>query len=93
MGWHNKLHLLLHQISLIHFYRELGQFAIVGMLTNDRALAIGLLATLIAICTHNLVDDLFGHSLMNLIALLLIALIRLERVTPDVSDRNKGIGG
>ena len=41
LGWHNKLHLLLHQISLIHFYRELGQFAIVGMLTNDRALAIG----------------------------------------------------
>ncbi len=38
-------------------------------------------------------DDLFVHSLTNLIALLLIALIRLERVTPDVSDRNKGIGG
>ncbi len=86
LGRHNKLHLLLHPLSLIQYYREQGQFAIVGKLTNDRALAIGLLAALIAICTHNLVDDLFVHSLTNLIALLLIALIRLKRVTPDVSD-------
>ncbi len=86
VGRHNKLHLLLHPLSLIQYYREQGQFAIVGKLTNDRALAIGLLAALIAICTHNLVDDLFVHSLTNLIALLLIVLIRLERVTPDVSD-------
>jgi O-antigen ligase len=86
VGRHNKLHLLLHPLILIQYYREQGQFAIVGQLTNDRALAIGLLAALIAICTHNLVDDLFVHSLTNLIALLLIALIRLERVTPDVSD-------
>jgi O-antigen ligase len=86
LGRHNKLHLLLHPLSLIQYYREQGQFAIVGMLTNDKALAIGLLAALIATCTHNLVDDLFVHSLTNLIALLLIALIRLERVTPDVSD-------
>jgi len=93
LGWHNKLQLLLHPLSLIHYYREQSQFAIVGMLTNDRALAIGLLAALIAICTHNLVDDLFVHSLTNLIALLVIALIRLERVTPDASDWNKGIGG
>jgi O-antigen ligase len=86
LGRHNKLHLLLHPLSLIQYYREQGQFAIVGKLTNDRALAIGLLAALIATCTHNLVDDLFVHSLTNLIALLLIALIRLKRVTPDVSD-------
>jgi O-antigen ligase len=86
LGRHNKVHLLLHPLSLIQYYREQGQFAIVGMLTNDKALAIGLLAALIATCTHNLVDDLFVHSLTNLIALLLIALIRLERVTPDVSD-------
>jgi O-antigen ligase len=84
LGRHNKLHLLLHPLSLIQYYREQGQFAIVGKLTNDRALAIGLLAALIAICTHNLVDDLFVHSLTNLIALLLIVLIRLKRVTPDV---------
>jgi hypothetical protein len=86
LGRHNKLHLLLHPLSLIQYYREQGQFAIVGMLTNDKALAIGLLAALIATCTHNLVDDLFVHSLTNLIALLLIALIRLEWVTPNVSD-------
>jgi len=86
VGRRNKLHLLLHPLSLIQYYREQDQFAIVGKLTNDRALAIGLLAALVAICTHNLVDDLFVHSLINLIALLLIALIRLERVIPDVSD-------
>jgi O-antigen ligase len=86
LGRHSKLQLLLHPLSLIKFYRERGQFAVVGMLTNDKALAIGLLAALIAICTHNLVDDLFVHSLTNLIALLLIVLIRLERVTPDRSD-------
>jgi O-antigen ligase len=86
VGRRNKLHLLLHPLSLIQYYREQDQFAIVGKLTNDRALAIGQLAALVAICTHNLVDDLFVHSLTNLIALLLIALIRLERVMPDVSD-------
>ena len=86
VGRRNKLHLLLHPLSLIQYYREQDQFAIVEKLTNDRALVIGLLAALIAICTHNIVDDLFVHSLTNLIALLLIALIRLERVMPDVSD-------
>ncbi|HEY6286286.1 MAG TPA: O-antigen ligase family protein [Ktedonobacteraceae bacterium] len=86
VGRQNKLHLLLHPLSLIQYFREQDQFAIVGKLTNDRALAIGLLAALTAICAHNLVDDLFVHSLTNLIALLLIALIRLEWVTPDISD-------
>jgi len=86
VGRQNKIHLLMHPLNMIQYYREQGQFAIVGQLTDDRALAIGILAALIAICTHNLVDDLFVHSLTNLIALLLIALIRLERVTPDVSD-------
>ena len=84
VGRHNKMHLLLHPLSLIQYYQVKGPSAIVGQLTNDRALAIGLLAALIAICTHNLVDDLFVHSLTNLIALLLIALIRLEKVTPEV---------
>ena len=55
-------------------------------LANDRALAIGLLAALITVCVHNLVDDLYVHSLTNLIALLLIALIRLEGVTRNVSN-------
>jgi O-antigen ligase len=86
LGADNKLNLLLHPLSLIRYYREQEQFAIFRMLTNDRALAIGILASLTAICIHNLVDDLFVHSLTNLIALLLIALIRLEWVTPAVSD-------
>ena len=49
-----------------------------GLLTNDRALAVGLLAALLSVCVHNLVDDLFVHSMTLLFALLLIALIRLE---------------
>jgi len=73
-------------LSLMHYYQEKGPGAVVGQLTNDKALAVGLLAALIAICTHNLVDDLFVHGLTNLLALLLISLIRLERVTPDVLD-------
>lgn len=86
VGRQNKLRLLLHPISLMHYYQEKGPRAAVGQLTNDKALAIGLIAALIAVCTHNLVDDLFVHSLTNLIALLLISLIRLEKVTPDVLD-------
>ena len=55
-------------------------------LTNDRALAIGLLAALITVCVHNLVDNLYVHSLTNLIALLLVALIRLEGVTTKAGN-------
>lgn len=54
---------------------------IVQKLANDRALAIGLLAALLTVCVHNLVDDLYVHSMTNLMALLLVALIRLEGVT------------
>lgn len=61
----------------------------VAMLTNDRALAIGLLVALISVCVHNLFDNLYVHSLTNLIALLLIALIRLEKVTPNVGGKEK----
>jgi len=86
VGRQNKLHLLMHPMSLIQHYQEKGPRAVVGQLTNDRALAIGLLAALITVCTHNLVDDLFVHNLTNLIALLLIALIRLKKVTPSVLD-------
>ncbi|TMB89330.1 MAG: O-antigen ligase family protein [Chloroflexi bacterium] len=60
-----------------------------NILKNDRALAIGLLAALISVCIHNLVDDLYVHSLTNLMALLLIVLIRLEGVTTKVG----GTGG
>ena len=86
LGSRNKLKLLLRPLSLAQHYRRQKQVAIAAMLTNDRALAIGLLAALITVSVHNLVDDLYVHSLTTLIALLLIALIRLEWVTPGVTD-------
>jgi O-antigen ligase len=86
LGSRNKLKLLLRPLSLAQHYRRQKQHAIAAMLTNDRALAIGLLAALITVSVHNLVDDLYVHSLTTLIALLLIALIRLEWVTPGVTD-------
>jgi O-antigen ligase len=85
LGRSKKLKLLLRPLSLLQYYQGQEQFELVRILTNDRALAIGILAALIAISVHNFVDDLFVHSLTNLLALLLIALIRLERVTPDLS--------
>ncbi len=61
------------------------------MFTNDRALSIGLLAALISVCVHNVFDDLYVHSLTNLIALLIIVLIRLEKVTPKVGGKEDNI--
>jgi branched-subunit amino acid transport protein AzlD len=66
------------------YFRSQGSHSISLMLGNDRALAIGLLGALVSVCVHNLVDDLYVHSLTNLIALLLIALIRLDGVTKNV---------
>ncbi len=86
LGRRNKLSLLLRPLSLIQYYRRQKHVEIAALLTNDTALAIGLLAALVAVSVHNLVDDLYVHSLTNLIALLLIALIRLEWVTPSVTD-------
>ncbi len=56
-----------------------------GVFTNDRALAIGLLAALISVCVHNLVDDLYVHGMTILFALLLIALIRLAATHLDAT--------
>src|SRR5579883_1801283 len=78
-----RLDLLLHPRRFLQHYRGHELFETLGRLTNDRALAIGLTASLITICVHNLVDDLYDHSLTNLMALLLIALIRLGRVTSN----------
>ena len=78
---HDKLMLLVRPVRFLQHYRQQERFEIAGQLTNDRALAIGLLASLVTICTHNLVDDLYDHSLTNLMALLLIALIALGKVT------------
>jgi O-antigen ligase len=84
LGVGRKLYLLLHPIQLVQYYRKQETLEIQGKLTNDRVLAIGLLAALLSVCVHNMVDDLYVHSLTNLIALLLIALIRLAMVTPNV---------
>ena len=42
---------------------------------------IGLIAALVAVCAHNIVDNLFVHSMTSLFALLIIMLIRLEKVS------------
>jgi O-antigen ligase len=87
IGTKNRLLSLVQPLYLIGGQR--GVNGIKHILKNDRALAIGLLAALISVCVHNLVDDLYVHSLTNLIALLLITLIRLEGVTTKVG----GTGG
>ncbi len=53
---------------------------VLGVFTNDRALALGLLASLVGICVHNLVDNLYVHGMTILFALLLVALIRLAGI-------------
>ena len=52
-----------------------------GWINNDRALAIGLMASLITVCVHNLVDNLYVHAMASLFALLIVLLVRLDRVT------------
>ena len=64
---------------------------ILGVLTNDRALAIGLLASLIGVCVHNLVDDLYVHGMTILFALLLIALIRLAGVHSETGSNERHV--
>ncbi|GAC1644887.1 MAG: hypothetical protein NVS4B12_10410 [Ktedonobacteraceae bacterium] len=60
---------------------------VLGMFTNDRALAIGLIASLIGVCVHNFVDNLYVHGMTILFALLFVALIRLEGMA---KIRNEG---
>jgi hypothetical protein len=83
-GTRNKLILLAHPIKMFAHFRSQSNHNVLLLRGNDRALAIGLLAALVSVCVHNLVDDLYVHSLTNLIALLLIALIRLDGVTKNV---------
>lgn len=85
LGTRQKARLLLRPVNFVQHYRRQRPVTLRTMLANDRALAIGLVAALVTVAVHNLVDDVYVHSLTNLIALLLIALIRLERVTPDQS--------
>src|SRR5579885_3577573 len=88
LGRRNKLMLLLRPARFLQHYRRQERFELAGRLANDRALAIGLMASLITVCVHNLVDDLYDHSLTNLLALLVIALICLGNITSNVSIEN-----
>ncbi len=67
--------------TMVESYNATRRF---GMLKNDKALAIGLLAALLSVCVHNLVDNLYVHAMTSLFALLLVLLIRLEEV-PQLS--------
>jgi O-antigen ligase len=61
--------------------RKSDGYLALDRLINDRALAIGLMASLITVCVHNLVDNLYVHAMTSLFALLIVLLIRLDRVT------------
>src|SRR5579885_2932241 len=91
VGTERKLSLLLHPRRLLQYYRAQDSRDTLIQLTNDRALAIGLLAALLTVCVHNLVDDLYVHSMTNLMALLLAALIRLAWVTPNVASMEHSV--
>ena len=80
-----KLRLFLRPNRFIRHYRRQERFEVLGRFTNDRALAIGLMAALLTVAVHNLVDNLYVHSLTNLLALLLIALIRLGDISAQMS--------
>lgn len=80
LGRRARLRLLLHPARFPGYYRRQEGEEMAGRLTNDRALAIGLMAALITIAVHNLVDDLYDHSLTNLMAVMLVALLCLGRV-------------
>jgi O-antigen ligase len=61
-----------------------------SIFTNDRALAIGLFASLLTICVHNFVDNLYVHGLTMLFALLIVALVRLGRIHSETSGERLG---
>lgn len=88
LGKRAKLQILAHPSRFLQHYRRAEHYELVGRLTNDRALAIGLLASLVTICVHNLVDDLYDHSLTNLMALLLISLLALGKITAHTAQDN-----
>ena len=90
IGTRNKLTLLLRPTRFFRHYRHQMRFETFGQFTNDRALAIGLMAALITVAVHNLVDDLYDHSMTNLLALLLIALIRLAVTTSETRRQIDG---
>ncbi len=77
----DKIALLLNPVRMFVSSVPKGIYREIHILGNDRALAIGLLAALLTVCVHNLVDNLYVHSMPNLIAILLILVIRLQWVT------------
>jgi len=85
------MHAALKAPGSIQYPGWLAKRDITAMFTNDRALSIGLLAAIISVCVHNVFDDLYVHSLTILIALLIIVLIRLEKVTPKVGGKEENI--
>jgi O-antigen ligase len=87
-----RLQLLLCPTRLLRSYRPQQDDELAGHLTNDRALAIGLMGSLITVCVHNLVDDLYDHSMTNLLALLLVALLCLRRTAAQTSEPSAQAG-
>jgi len=79
-GMGNAVSSQIYSSHMAQYRRDDESCEVIDTLINDRALSIGLLAALVSVCVHNLVDDLYVHSLTNLMALLLIILIRLEEV-------------
>jgi O-antigen ligase len=51
------------------------------VLTNARAITIGLTAALFSICVHNVVDNLYVHAMTDLFALFITLLIRIKTIT------------
>nr|BBH95632.1 O-antigen polymerase [Thermogemmatispora argillosa] len=51
-----------------------------AQLGDDQALALGIVAALLTVLVHNMVDNLYVQGMANLMALLLIVLLRLERL-------------
>jgi O-antigen ligase len=56
------------------------------VLTNARAITIGLIAALLSICVHNVVDNLYVHAMTGFFALLIALLIRIKSITLAAYD-------
>ncbi|WP_376793700.1 O-antigen ligase family protein [Thermogemmatispora sp.] len=59
-------------------------------LGDDQALALGIVAALLTVLVHNMVDNLYVQGMTNLMALLLIVLLRLERLVVDGREQQGG---
>jgi O-antigen ligase len=86
VGRRARLRFLLHPARFLRYYRRQEGDELAGHLSNDRALAFGLMAALITIAVHNLVDDLYDHSLTNLMAVMLVALLSLGRAAARTEE-------